>query len=1112
MQVSLNRCHHGAKRSLTYITLSFLTVLLSLASWLPIFAATQIDIAGPAGSGSFGQSVTILTNGNFVVTDPFYDLPNGTADVGAVYLYNGTTNALMSTLTGSRTDDRVGSDGVKALSNGNFLVISPFWDNGSATNAGAVTWVSGANEASGVVNSSNSLVGSTANDQVGQNGVIVLTNGNYLVASPFWNNGATPDAGAVTWGDGTTGVRGAVGSSNSLVGNGASAQVGSGGVVELTNGNYVVNSPNWPNSLNFGAVTWGDGSSGIKGEVNSSNSLVGSHGDDRVGALGVMTLSNGNYVVRSPFWDNGIITDVGAVTWGDGSSGIKGAVSSSNSLVGFTNGDNVGFDSVIALGNGNYVVRSPFWDNGPVMDAGAVTWGNGSSGIKGVVNSSNSLVGSHSDDRVGALGVMILRNGNYVVVSPYWDSGNVTNVGAVTWGDGSSGIKGEVSNSNSLIGSTSSDYVGVDGVIALSNGNYVVRSPFWDNGIATDAGAVTWGDGSSGIKGVVSSSNSLVGNGASAQVGSGGVVELTNGNYLVRSPSWPSSLSPNYGAVTWGDGAKGISGLVSSSNSLVGSTSDDNIGLSSVTILNNGNYVVASPGWDNGSVTDAGAVTWGDGVAGTSGVVGSSNSLVGSSNGDGVGFDSTIALSNGNYVVRSPYWDNGSVVDTGAVTWGSGSSGIKGVVSSSNSLVGSMSGDNVGINSVTILSNSNYVVVSPVWDNGLATDAGAVTWGNGNSGVKGVVSSSNSLVGSTSDNFVGFGGVIALSNGNYVVRSPMWDNGITTNAGAVTWGNGNSGIKGEVNSSNSLVGSINGDNISSDNVIALSSGDYIVHSSGWDNGIVTDAGAVTWGDGSSGIQGMVSSSNSVTGKVANSGTAMRLFFDAAQRQLFVGRPVENIVTRLRLTFPEIAVEGKTVAIGNGDSSPNSSDGTDLSAVVVGANGLAQNFTISNTGDGALTVNAITLSGAQAGDFSISGVTLPRVVAPNSALNFTLNFAPKAVGLRTATVNIANNDADENPYTFAVQGTGTQHTLTTNKTGSGTGSITLSPAGGNYNHNTVVTVTAKADTGSTFAGWSGDCSGAGSCSVTMTSAKSVTATFNKNASGNTQTVYLPLITK
>lgn len=36
----------------------------------PAHAATQTDIHGPAGSVRFGRWVTVLPNGNFVVTDP----------------------------------------------------------------------------------------------------------------------------------------------------------------------------------------------------------------------------------------------------------------------------------------------------------------------------------------------------------------------------------------------------------------------------------------------------------------------------------------------------------------------------------------------------------------------------------------------------------------------------------------------------------------------------------------------------------------------------------------------------------------------------------------------------------------------------------------------------------------------------------------------------------------------------------------------------------------------------------------------------------------------------------------------------------------------------------
>ena len=77
-------------------------------------------------------------------------------------------------------------------------------------------------------------------------------------------------------------------------------------------------------------------------------------------------------------------------------------------------------------------------------------------------------------------------------------------------------------------------------------------------------------------------------------------------------------------------------------------------------------------------------------------------------------------------------------------------------------------------------------------------------------------------------------------------------------------------------------------------------------------------------------------------------------------------------------------------------------------------------------------------------------------------------------------------------------------LTVNKTGTGSGTVTSSPAGIScgtdcsepYNSGTNVTLTASAAGGSTFANWSGcnTVSGA-TCTVAMSAATTVTATFN-----------------
>ena len=87
----------------------------------------------------------------------------------------------------------------------------------------------------------------------------------------------------------------------------------------------------------------------------------------------MVALTNGNYVVVSPDWNNGTATRAGAATFGSGTAGVTGAVSSANSLVGTTAGDQVGSFGTTALSDGNYVVGSPLWSNGTLGLAG-VTW------------------------------------------------------------------------------------------------------------------------------------------------------------------------------------------------------------------------------------------------------------------------------------------------------------------------------------------------------------------------------------------------------------------------------------------------------------------------------------------------------------------------------------------------------------------------------------------------------------------------------------------------------------------------------------------------------------------------------------------------------------------
>src|SRR5205807_2550331 len=99
-------------------------------------------------------------------------------------------------------------------------------------------------------------------------------------------------------------------------------------------------------------------------------------------------------------------------------------------------------------------------------------------------------------------------------------------------------------------------------------------------------------------------------------------------------------------------------------------------------------------------------------------------------------------------------------------------------------------------------------------------------------------------------------------------------------------------------------------------------------------------------------------------------------------------------------------------------------------------------------------------------------------------NFTSN---------TVSVLLGNGDSTCQPA----------RTLTVNKAGTGSGTVTASPPGidcgatcsASYNSGTRVFLTATPDGGSTFTGWTGcDAVSGTSCTVTMSAARSVTATF------------------
>jgi hypothetical protein len=123
------------------------------------------------------------------------------------------------------------------------------------------------------------------------------------------------------------------------------------------------------------------------------------------------------------------------------------------------------------------------------------------------------------------------------------------------------------------------------------------------------------------------------------------------------------------------------------------------------------------------------------------------------------------------------------------------------------------------------------------------------------------------------------------------------------------------------------------------------------------------------------------------------------------------------------TTPAIKVQGNSIDINDGDLTAGAANNTDFGTVNIGAN-ITKTFTIKNNGTGSLSVSGISFSGANASEFTlVSAPTFPLSINASASQAITVQFAPTAIGTRTAIVNIANDDPAVTTYDFAVEGTG-----------------------------------------------------------------------------------------
>jgi len=136
-----------------------------------------------------------------------------------------------------------------------------------------------------------------------------------------------------------------------------------------------------------------------------------------------------------------------------------------------------------------------------------------------------------------------------------------------------------------------------------------------------------------------------------------------------------------------------------------------------------------------------------------------------------------------------------------------------------------------------------------------------------------------------------------------------------------------------------------------------------------------------------------------------------------------GREFDNIKITVISAELEMDVLGNSQIIADGDTTPSAVDHTDFGSVSVGGS-LTRTFTIRNTGVGALNLTGVPrVQWTGSTDFTVVQQPSSPVAAYGGTTTFQIQFTPSSTGLKTATVWISNNDGNENPYNFVIQGTG-----------------------------------------------------------------------------------------
>jgi hypothetical protein len=193
--------------------------------------------------------------------------------------------------------------------------------------------------------------------------------------------------------------------------------------------------------------------------------------------------------------------------------------------------------------------------------------------------------------------------------------------------------------------------------------------------------------------------------------------------------------------------------------------------------------------------------------------------------------------------------------------------------------------------------------------------------------------------------------------------------------------------------------------------------------SGWYTENISSLGSNGWSGGDNNSLWQTRNINISTQDInfnGNNNVQFRVVFASNGNARGIGGAFDNFKL-IGFATPEISVSGNGTNIIDGNTTPTLADFTDFGVTSIGTP-ITRTFTIQNNGLSPLTIGTFSITGADAAEFTL--ITPPAAsIASGGSTTFTVSFSPGALGVGNATISFVNNDTNENPFDFAISGTG-----------------------------------------------------------------------------------------